>query len=108
MARHDAPLGWPFALASVTVLASLTLGTFTIWGKNWANLFYVPGSHQFESVGPAAAANLAAQLLLALVVGALALIKPVWRSTGFVLIPLANVTAFLALNAWAQTSVPHS
>jgi hypothetical protein len=106
MATRDRQLGWPFWVGSTSVFLCLTLGTFTILGKNFANNFYVAGTHQFESVGPATVANIVAQLLLAAVVAAVALARPTWRSAAFCVVALVSVAVFILLNAWAQTSVP--
>lgn len=106
MAARQRQLGWPFWVASATVFLCLTLGTFTILGKNFANNFYVAGSRQFETVGPATVANIVAQLLLGAVVVVVAFARPTWRSGVFVVVAFLSIAAFLILNAWAQTSVP--
>jgi len=105
MAPRERHLGWPFLLGSAAILA-LTVGTFTILGKNVANTVDIPGSRQFESVGAAGTANLVVQLVLAVVPAVLALLKPRWRSAAFVLIGLVSIASFLALNSWAETSAP--
>jgi len=108
MAARERQLGWPFGVAPTSVFLCVTLGTVTILGKNFANNFYVAGSHQFESVGPASVANIAAQVVLATVMAIVALARPTWRSAVFIAIPLASVASFVVFNAWAESSVPHS
>lgn len=84
----------------------MTLGTFTILGKNAANLFTVPGSHHFESVGPATIWNLAVQSLLAAIIVALVVGRPKWRAAAFGATALVSTIAFVSLNAWASSSLP--
>ena len=107
MARNDARLGWPPLVAVSTVLVALTLGTFSILGKNFANTFALPGSHQFESVGPAANANIVGQLAMLATVAVLAKTRPTWRSTAFLAVPFVSLAIFVASNTWAQSSIIH-
>lgn len=104
--RHRGQLGWPAWLAGAAVFACLTLGTVAILAKNVANAFYVEGGHQFESVGPAAMANLVVQALAAVFVAVMAIRRPTWRSTALLATAGVSLVAFVCLDAWANSSVP--
>ena len=98
--------GWPAWVAGATVVSCLTIGTTASLIKNAGNLFYVEGSRAFESVGPAATANLLVQGLAAAFVLVVAIRRPTWRSTAFLATAGVSLVAFVTLNAWANSSLP--